>query len=61
MYKGVTITPPTPLPAEPVLSYPNYSTPDTTTDGGLSSIVISGVGGSGGVSVGAGLILTNPE
>ena len=61
MYKGVTITPPTPLPAEPVLSYPNYSTPDTTTDGGLSAIVISGVGGSGGVSVGAGLILTNPE
>lgn len=61
MYKGVAITAPTPLPAEPVLIYPNYSTPDTTTDGGLSSIVVSGVGGSGGVSVGAGLILTNPE
>jgi microcystin-dependent protein len=61
MYKGSTITPPTPLPSEPVLSYPNYSIPDNTTDGGLSAIVISGVGGSGGVSVGAGIILTNPE
>lgn len=61
IYTGKNSTPPTPLPAEPVLSYPNYSTPDTTTDGGLSAIVISGVGGSGGVSVGAGLILTNPE
>jgi len=64
MYTGASITPPTPPTNPPPLTYPNFSTPTTGTsgtDGGYSSYTPSSVGGSGGVDVGSGIILTNPE
>lgn len=61
MYVGVNFTPPTPLPADPTLVYPNYSVSDTTTDGGFASYTPDEIGGSNEFSVGAGVILTNPQ
>ena len=61
MFKGATITPPTPPVLPPALTYPNYSVPSTATDNGYSTYNPITIGSSGGVSVGSGIILTNPE
>lgn len=61
MFKGASITPPTPPTPPPPLTYPNFSVPSTTTDGGYSTYTPVSVGSSGGVTVGSGIILTNPE
>lgn len=61
MYKGTNITPPTSPTLPPPLVYPNFSTPDNANDNGYSSYTPNYIGGSGNVSVGSGIILTNPE
>lgn len=60
MYKGIeTITGAVPVQAD--LQYPNYSTPSNATDNGYATYTPVSVGGSGGTSMGSGVILTNPE
>lgn len=60
MYRGIE-TIPVPTPTQETLSYPNFSTPTNVTDDGYSTYVPVTVGSSGGVNMGSGIILTNPE
>ena len=61
VFKGASITPPT-NPTNPApLTYPNYSTPNSSTDDGYSDYEPNYIGGSNGITVGSGIILTNPE
>lgn len=61
MFKGITIEPPEPLELPEPLTYPNFSTPDSQTDGGYANYIPIGVGSSNGETVGSGIILTNPK
>lgn len=56
---GAGVTTNTPTPTQTTLNYPNYSEPNSSTDGGYSS---SGYGlASSQQTIGAGIILTNPS
>ena len=49
------------LPAQPDLTYPNFSEPDENSDGGYSKYDFDSIINSGHINLGAGVILTNPE
>lgn len=58
MFVGIDYAPAPQNPEQPEVTYPNYSTPSNTTDGGYSTYSPPG---GGEVSMGSGIVVMNPE